>query len=301
MRLRPGVGGCGGLGGLDCCGLGFGAVGLSGARWHSCWRPSASGLLGIFWTGFGVTFRGAGWLGSGLGGGAAGRGVRRIVLCGARGSWCAPGASVVCALTLAGWRGGLCARVGPWGDVSQAPAFSSRLLEGLLQAPEDIRVVLRHGEVAGVDSQGVERNGQHGFPCGLWHPAPPPAGGGSSPPTPRGAGGPGPRGWALPGPTFAAPRAACGSSAATTVPGRGRGLGGRSGSAWVWWGCGDWWPWRARGISHSPVPWRRVGSGSLGGCEPAGTRTRSLPQGWVVIRDGGGSGASAGCGLTSRV
>ena len=28
------------------------------------------------------------------------------------------------------------------------------------------------GEVAGVDSQGVERIGQHGFPCGLRHPPP---------------------------------------------------------------------------------------------------------------------------------
>ena len=40
------------------------------------------------------------------------------------------------------------------------------------QAPEDIRVVLGRGEVAGVDSQGVERIGQHGFPCGLRHPPP---------------------------------------------------------------------------------------------------------------------------------
>ena len=38
--------------------------------------------------------------------------------------------------------------------------------------PEDIRVVLGRGEVAGVDSQGVERIGQHGFPCGLRHPPP---------------------------------------------------------------------------------------------------------------------------------
>ena len=33
-------------------------------------------------------------------------------------------------------------------------------------------VVLGRGEVAGVDSQGVERIGQHGFPCGLRHPPP---------------------------------------------------------------------------------------------------------------------------------
>ena len=31
-------------------------------------------------------------------------------------------------------------------------------------------MVLRPGEVAGVHSLGVERIGQHGFPCGLWHP-----------------------------------------------------------------------------------------------------------------------------------
>ena len=119
------------------------------------------------------------------------------------------------------------------GDVPQADAVSLCLLEGLPQAPEDIRVVLGRGEVAGVDFQGVERIGQHGFPCGLRHPTPPPAGGGSSPPTPCGAGGPGPRGRALPGPTLAAPRAACGSSAATTVPGRDRGLGRRGGRGWV--------------------------------------------------------------------
>ena len=47
-----------------------------------------------------------------------------------------------------------------------------RFLEGLPQAPEDIRVVLGRGEVAGVDFQGVERIGQHGSPCGLRHPPP---------------------------------------------------------------------------------------------------------------------------------
>ena len=58
------------------------------------------------------------------------------------------------------------------GGVPQAYAVSLRLLEGLPQAPEDIQVVLGRGEVAGLDSQGVERIGQHGFPCGLRHPAP---------------------------------------------------------------------------------------------------------------------------------
>ena len=56
------------------------------------------------------------------------------------------------------------------GDVPQADAVSLCLLEGLPQAPEDIRVVLGRGQVAGVDSQGPERIGQHGFPCGMRHP-----------------------------------------------------------------------------------------------------------------------------------
>ena len=59
-----------------------------------------------------------------------------------------------------------------WGDVPEAPAFSLRLLEGLPHFPEDIRVVLGCGEIAGVDSLGLERIGQHGFPCGLWHQPP---------------------------------------------------------------------------------------------------------------------------------
>ena len=84
------------------------------------------------------------------------------------------GAASVCASMLAGCNGGVCARGSAWGDVPQVPAFSSCLLEGLPQAPEDIRVVLGRGEVAGVDSLGVERIGQPGFPCSLWHP--PPAG-----------------------------------------------------------------------------------------------------------------------------
>ena len=94
------------------------------------------------------------------------------MLCGAQGSWGAVGAASVGAPTLVGWRGGVCVRGWAWGDVPQASAFSSRLLEGLPQAPEDIRVVLGRGEVAGVDSLGVERIGQHVFPCGLWHQPP---------------------------------------------------------------------------------------------------------------------------------
>ena len=82
------------------------------------------------------------------------------------------GAASVGAPTLVGWRGG--GRVRGWalGDVSQADAISPCLLEGLPQAPEDIQVVLGCGEVAGVESQGVERIVQHGFLCGLRHPTP---------------------------------------------------------------------------------------------------------------------------------
>ena len=58
------------------------------------------------------------------------------------------------------------------GDVPQADPVSLCLLDGLPQAPEDIRLVLGRGEVAGADSQGVEHIGQHGFPCGLRHPPP---------------------------------------------------------------------------------------------------------------------------------
>ena len=105
----------------------------------------------------------AGWV-TGLGCGAAGWWVRRVVLCGAQGSWGALGADSVGALTLVGRPGGVCVRGWALGDVSQADAVSLRLLEGLSQAPEDIRVVLGRGEVAGVDSQGVERICQHGFP-----------------------------------------------------------------------------------------------------------------------------------------
>ena len=35
IRLRLGLGGCGGLGGFDGCGLVLGAVGRSGARWRA--------------------------------------------------------------------------------------------------------------------------------------------------------------------------------------------------------------------------------------------------------------------------
>ena len=113
----------------------------------------------------------------GLGGGAASRGVRHVMLCGAQGFRVAlgqggVGAAGVGALTFAGCRGGVCV----WGwasaDVPQAPSFSPRLLGGLSQAPEDIQEVLGCGELAWVDSLGMERIGQHRFPCSLQHPSP---------------------------------------------------------------------------------------------------------------------------------
>ena len=106
----------------------------------------------------------------GLGGGAAGRGVGRVMLCCARGPRGAAGAAGVCAPTLVAWQAGVCARGWAWDDVPQAHSFSLRLLEGFRQAFEDIRVGLGCGDVVGVDSLGMERIGQHGFPCGLWPP-----------------------------------------------------------------------------------------------------------------------------------
>ena len=66
----------------------------------------------------------------------------------------------------------MCVRGWALGDVPQWYAVSLRLLEGLPQALEDIWLVLGRGEVAGLDSQGPQRIGQHGFPCDLWHPPP---------------------------------------------------------------------------------------------------------------------------------
>ena len=80
-------------------------------------------------------------------------------------------------------------------------------------------MVLRCGELVGVDSLGMERIGQHGFPCSLRHPSPPLSGVGSYAPAPCGDGGPGPGTRALPGPTFAAPRAACEMGGAVALGG----------------------------------------------------------------------------------
>ena len=91
------------LGGCDSSGPGFGAFGRSGARCRvQCVLRRPVRLVtsgrGLAWRPVVVVC----WV-LGLGGGAAGRGVRRVVLCGAQGSWGAVGAAGVGALTLVGW------------------------------------------------------------------------------------------------------------------------------------------------------------------------------------------------------
>ena len=88
------------LGSCDGSGPGLGAFERSGARCRVRWRPLASGSFGDFWAGPGVAVV---WWVTGLGGGAPGRGVRPVVLCGAQGSWGAVGAASVGAPTLVGW------------------------------------------------------------------------------------------------------------------------------------------------------------------------------------------------------
>ena len=163
------VGAFAGLGGFDGCGLGFGAVGRSGARWRARWRPSASILLGVFSPGPGMAPQCHGWLGNGVGwwrrwlGGQGRCAVWRAGLLGCclcRRCRCADACGLV---------RGLCVRGRALGDAPQTYAVWLRLLEGLLQSSEYIRVVLGCGQVARVDSQGLERIGQHGFPCSLRH------------------------------------------------------------------------------------------------------------------------------------
>ena len=143
-----------------CRGLGLG--GCAG-----CWAVTAGSVIGM-------QFREYPPLGSGRS--ATGRGVRRVMLCGARGSrgaagWGVVGAASVRALTLVGWREGVCVWGGAWGDVPKAPSFSPRPPKGLPQASENIRVVLGCGVFVASDSLGMERIGQHGFRCGLRHPS----------------------------------------------------------------------------------------------------------------------------------
>ena len=233
----------------------------------------------------------AGWV-AGLGGGTAGSGVSGVVLCGARGSRGAACAAGVGACALAGWGGGVCARDWAWADVRQASAFSSRLLEGLSQALEDIRVVLGCREAAGVDSLGVERIGQHGFPCGLWHPTPrwleaavlhrPLAR-----PVDHAL-----EGGLCPGQISQLPELRVGPGL-PPLSLRGLGVGGVMGL----WGL-------VAVAGRQESSWScavGVGSGGVGACGLPGTRARFPPRGLVGIRGDGVSEASAGCGLTSMV
>ena len=89
--------------GCNGSGPGFGAFGRSVARCRVRWvlrRP-----VRLVTSGRGLAWRPVVlvcWV-TGLGGGAAGRGVRRVVLCGVQGSWGAVGAAGVGAPTLVGW------------------------------------------------------------------------------------------------------------------------------------------------------------------------------------------------------
>ena len=85
------------LGGCDGSGPGFGPLGRSGARCRVRWPALTSGR-GLVWRPVVVVC----WV-TGLDGGANGRGVRRLVLCGAQGSWGAVGVAAVGAPTLVGW------------------------------------------------------------------------------------------------------------------------------------------------------------------------------------------------------
>ena len=125
------------LGGCDGSGPGFGAFWRSGGRCCVRWRPSAFGSSGDFLAGLGVAPRGGGLLGNGV------RWRRR-------------------------WPGGQ-ARRGVWcaGLLGCCGCRWCRCADAC-----GVRVVLGRGEVAGVDSQGLERISQHGFPCGLRHPPP---------------------------------------------------------------------------------------------------------------------------------
>ena len=95
------------------------------------------------------------------------------MLCGAQGSWGPVGAASVGAPTLVGWRGGVCVRGWALADVPQADAVSLSFLEGFPQAPEDIRVVLGRGAVAGVDSKGWSASASMAShaACGIHPPA----------------------------------------------------------------------------------------------------------------------------------
>ena len=147
--------------------------------------------------------------------------------------------------------------------------------------------------------------------CGAHRPAwlpmrpvastPPTAGGGGSPPTIAGPVDQALEGGLCPGPLSQLQDVRVGPAPPPLSLGGAVALGGGVGVGGCDGGGGDWWRWRAWGIPRSPVPWGCAGSGGAGGCGLAGMRVRSPPRGWVGTCVGGGSGAFAVCGLTSRV
>ena len=171
-----------------------------------------------------------------------------------------------------------------------------RLLEGLWQAPEDIRVVLGFRGGAGVDSLGMACIGQHGSPCGLLHP---PLRRLEPAVLRRPLAGPVDQvleGRLCPGPLSQLRELRVGPALPPLTLGRavtlGRGVGlGVCGGVMVTGGGGG--------------PGGVLVVLCLGGCVgvrgPVGTRARSRLRGWAGTCGGSASRASAGCGPTSAV
>ena len=289
------------LGSCDGRGPGFGAFGRSGARCCVRWRPSAFGLFGDFWAGPGVAPRGGGLLGNGVRwrrrwpGGQARRGVWCAGLlgcCGCRRCRCPDACGVAEGVCLCG--------AGLW-------VMSHRRMPSRCVSWRVSRRRLRTygwswgaGRLRGWTPRGWSASASMASDaaCGIH----PPAGRRrqfSTDPL-RGR-------WTRPS-REGSPRAHFRRSQSCVWVQRCHhcpwaGL--RSwAEEWAWVGVtgrGDRWWQLAWGIPHSPVPWGCAGSGGARGCGPAGVRARSPPRGWAGTRGGGGSGACAACGLSSRV
>ena len=295
------------LRGCDGSGPGFGAFGRSVPvvvcvgvlRRPVCLVTSGRGLA---WRPMVVVC----WV-TGLGGGAAGRGVRRVVLCGAR----APGVLWVPPVSVRRrlWGGeGVCVcGAGLW------VMSHRRMLSCCVSWRVSRRRVRTYGwswgagRLPGLGSQGLERIGQHGFPCGLRHPPPrwPEAAvlhGPLAGPVDQAL-----EGGLSPGPLSQLPELRVGpalpplSLGGAAVLGGGVGVHGCDGVVGTGGGGGPGgflvvlYRGGARGVRA------RAGSEGARGCGPAGVRARSPPRGWAGTRGGGGSGACAVCGLSSRV
>ena len=188
-------------------------------------------------------------------------------------------------------RGCLCAGWA-WGDVPQAPSFPPRLLGGFLQAFEDIRVVLGCVEFVGVNSLGMERIGQHGFRCGLWHPAPRQLEAAVLRRHPAGPADQALDGGLCPGPLSQLPELRVGPALPQLSMGGAVALGGDVGVDWcagvpeTGGGGGP------RGVLVVLCRGGAWGAGSV--CGPVGTGARSPLRGCVGTRGNGGSRASAG-------